>query len=336
MSRIIPVLILLGSMVAAGTGIGFPSSAYAQNGSLPTDVWLTAGPTVIAGETFTVTVQGTASMYTPQLEVNLPSGLVAEDVLLCQATSYVIVGTGTAQQDLGCNAGVEAGPNGTTRFVAWPLAYGGVGVNKLFASFTVRVPQTSPIGATYTLSAQTAGYNLSATVTVTVIGEQVQPPIPTRPAVEATQPPPRASATLIPGGADADAPLVFIPTSINAHPGDKITFDVDFVRLQGINSVSVWIYAENMVVTNVPRHLVDPYGTKACSMGSDTDALSPSHRAFDLYQSSESIPTQMDLVLTHNESIGSQLHVCMEMVIFAGDREMGSWNALATVNVIAP
>ncbi len=230
--------------------------ALAQEVPLATQVGLTtASPTANRGDRVLVQAVGCSISYPPRIEVHVPDGLIAEGPVTCESQAIVVDNPRAAvvYENPGCSASL------TTASVAGYAGAGAVsGLSSsynstyhLSLSFFVRVLKTAPLGATLNISAPFGGLRASsASVSLRIAGSATVPTPKgsaialTRPMVKSAQQPasqqaPRASATLIPGGADADAPLVFIPTSIVAHPGDHITLDVDFVRLQGIISVSM-------------------------------------------------------------------------------------------------
>lgn len=320
------LILLLTTMLPAST-------AFAQGGRLQNTTAIFAYSTDSVVGRVQIAAQGTAISYTPQLEVAVPAGLVVESGMSCQALySDISDGSISAKTDLGCTAEAVVMSSGVTWVVSRATTEGGFGFNKVEVSFSVRFPADVPAGTTYTVSAPTSGLDVSTA--------DITAPNQTPATREATQTPlpaerPLAEATLIPNGARSESPLVFIPSSVDARVGEPITLDIDWVRLQGVESVAVMVYAEAMKITNVDMTLIDLAGQSACSSGTEGDLVRPRERAFDVFEEPDRLPTEFDLVIRPSARPGDQLQVCMEMVLFSGDRELTSWNATATVNVVA-
>lgn len=124
------------------------------------------------------------------------------------------------------------------------------------------------------------------------------------------------------------------PTNPVAVPGDTIAISLSYSRLQGISDVAFMVYAERMTVTNLPLSQVDRDGDFACSPGHEGDTVSPFQRATDLAANPGFLPSYLELQVPDTVIPGDRLAVCVELIGFAGDREMFTWNTRVDVQIV--
>lgn len=127
--------------------------------------------------------------------------------------------------------------------------------------------------------------------------------------------------------------LALSPTEIRAHPGETVTVELVYPRLQGVHSVAFAASAESMTINNIPMFLVDLEGEVACSAGSSGDVIPPIERAISLQQQPDVIPAYLELTIGGDAQFGDQLAVCVEMIGFAGDKELFSWNSQTLIEI---
>jgi hypothetical protein len=140
-----------------------------------------------------------------------------------------------------------------------------------------------------------------------------------------------------PTDVDASLPntrLTLSPGKVQARAGETVVLDLSFPRLQGIDSVAFMASSEAMVITNLPRYLIDDVGNAACSAGHDGDIVPPAERATDLAINADFPPTQLEVIISPDVGPGDQLIVCVEMVGFSGETELVAWNATANVEIV--
>jgi len=77
--------------------------------------------------------------------------------------------------------------------------------------------------------------------------------------------------------------------------------------------------SEAMVITNLPRYLIDDVGNAACSAGHDGDIVPPEERATDLAINADFPQTQLEVVISPDVGPGDQPIVCVEKVGFSGE-----------------
>lgn len=137
----------------------------------------------------------------------------------------------------------------------------------------------------------------------------------------------------LPTSTDSDMTLSFSPNRVQARPGETVIVDLVYPQLQGIHSIAFMASAENIAITNIPLALVDLVGDAACSGGHTGDIVPPAERATSLTGVYDFPPTYLELSIDPDVQPGEQLTVCVEMVGFAGERELFAWNAQAIVEI---
>ncbi len=129
-----------------------------------------------------------------------------------------------------------------------------------------------------------------------------------------TESPVTSEGLVAPTDVDASLPntrLTFSPGKVQARAGETIVLDLSFPRLQGIDSVAFMASSEAMVITNLPRYLIDDVGNAACSAGHDGDIVPPEERATDLTINADFPQTQLEVVISPDVGPGDQLIVCV-------------------------
>lgn len=142
-----------------------------------------------------------------------------------------------------------------------------------------------------------------------------------------TQVPPTAEST------SGSTLLTLSPTNLIGHPGETVTIDIAYPRLQGIHTVAFMVYSEMSFVGNVPMAFVDTGGDSACSPGSELDIVQPVDRALDVLANPDYPPTHLDVEISDDVRAGDRLAVCVEMVGFSLDREIFFWNARMDIRI---